>query len=77
MKINIISAQPLSNLSYVIIDYLYMNSYIQSQSQSQSQSQTQKLRSIIFYHLKMLILTFEEFNKKFGNDNKTMSKIRI
>ena len=31
----------------------------------------------IFYHIKMLILSFEEFNNKFGIDNKAMSNIRI
>ena len=31
----------------------------------------------IFYQLKMLILSFGEFNNKFGIDNKAMSNIRI
>ena len=31
----------------------------------------------IFYALKMLILSFEKFNNKFGIDNKAMSNIRI
>ena len=31
----------------------------------------------ISYHIKVLILSFEEVNDKFGIDNKAMSKIRI
>ena len=31
----------------------------------------------IFYHTKLFILTFEEFNNKFGIDNKAKSNIRI
>ena len=31
----------------------------------------------IFYHIKMLILTFEEVNNKFGIDNKPAKNIRI
>ena len=31
----------------------------------------------IFYHIKILILSFGEFKNKFGIDNKAMSNIRI
>ena len=31
----------------------------------------------IFYHIKLLILSFEEFNNKFGIDSKAMSNIRV
>ena len=30
-----------------------------------------------FYHMKLIILTFEEFNSEFGIDNKAMSNIKI
>ena len=35
------------------------------------------LHLLIFYHIKTLILSFREFNEKFGIDNKAVSKIRI